>query len=107
MNQRPRAKRYAGAMIALFALPFAPVSASAVVVTTAKQQSLEQWRHLTSPTAETPRVFVKGNRIRFYFQSGTNVTGFDAGWSHVRVPTDGYAVSSGRRDKPTVIAGAA
>jgi cardiolipin synthase len=82
-------------MIALFALPFAPVSASAVVVTTAKQQSLEQWRHLTSPTVEAPpRVFVKGNRIRFYFQSGTNVTGFAAGWSHVRVPTDGYAASS-------------
>jgi cardiolipin synthase len=81
-------------MIVLLALPFAPVRASAVVVTTAKQQSLEQWRHLTSPTAESPRVFVKGNRIRFYFQSGTNVTGFGAGWSHVRVPTDGYAVSS-------------
>jgi len=79
----------------LLALPFAPVRASAVVVTTAKQQSLEQWRHLTSPTAAAPRVFVKGNRIRFYFQSETNVTGFGAGWSHVRVPTDGYAVSSG------------
>jgi len=76
MISRRVANCYAGATIALFALPFAPVSASAVVVTTAKQQSLEQWRHLTSPTAEAPRVFVKGNRIRFYFQSGTNVTGF-------------------------------
>lgn len=73
---------------------FAAMTAHAVVVTSAKQKSLEEWRHLTSPTAEPPRVFVKGHRIRFYFQGETNVTGFSASWSHLRVPTDGYAVSS-------------
>jgi cardiolipin synthase len=86
--------RFVGAMISLFVLAFAPAGARAVVATTAKQQSLEQWRLLTAPAAEAPRVFVKGNRIRFYFLSGTNLHGFDAGWRHVRVPTDGYAVSS-------------
>jgi len=45
--------------------------------------------------ADAPRVFVKGNYIRFYFQSETNGVGFHASWSHLRVPTDGYAVSSG------------
>src|SRR6185295_7894867 len=49
-----------------------------------------------SPNAEPPRVFVKGNRIRFYFESETNIVRFDSSWSHVRVPADGYAVSAGR-----------
>src|ERR1043165_107311 len=95
MNPRRLAKRFSGAMLWLFVLSFAPAGAKAVVVTTARQRSLEQWRHLTSPIAEAPRVFVKGNHIRFYFQSETNVIGFHASWSPLRVPADGYAVSSG------------
>jgi len=81
-------------MVFLFVLFFTAMTAPAAVVTSAKQKSLEEWRHLTSPTAEPPRVFIKGHRIRFYFQGETNVTGFSASWSHLRVPADGYAVSS-------------
>src|SRR5262245_57262283 len=95
MNLRRFAKGFSRAMLCLFALSFAPTRAHAAVVTTARQRSLEQWRHLTSPMAEAPRVFVKGNHIRFYFPGETNVVGFHANWSHLRVPTDGYAVSSG------------
>ncbi len=61
---------------------------------TSKQQSLDEWRNLTSPTAEVPKVFVKGDNIRFYFHSGTNEMEFKADWSHLRVPTEGYRVNS-------------
>ena len=83
-------------MIWLLVLWLGAVTGHAVVVTTAKQQSLEEWRNLTAPTARPPRVFVKGHRIRFCFQGGTNITGFSASWKHLRVPPDGYAVSSAR-----------
>jgi phosphatidylserine/phosphatidylglycerophosphate/cardiolipin synthase-like enzyme len=94
MNVRPFVKGWAGVIISLFVISLAETSSSAAVITTAKQRSLEEWRKLTSPTAEIPRVFVKGNRIRFYFPSTTNITAFSASWSHLRVPADGYAVSS-------------
>ena len=61
---------------------------------TPKQQSLDEWRSLTAPSAPAPRVFVKGNQIRFYFQSATNVEEFSAHWDRHRVPSDGYRVSS-------------
>jgi phosphatidylserine/phosphatidylglycerophosphate/cardiolipin synthase-like enzyme len=57
-----------------------------------KQKSLDEWRALTSPSAPAPRVFVKGNTIRFYFQTETGVMGFSANWSHHRIPTDAYKV---------------
>jgi phosphatidylserine/phosphatidylglycerophosphate/cardiolipin synthase-like enzyme len=57
-----------------------------------KQQSLDEWRSLTAPTAAPPRVFVKGDTIRFYFQTETNSVGFIAHWSRVRAPTKGYHV---------------
>lgn len=81
-------------MVLLFLLGDAMSGARAAVVTTARQQSLEEWRNLTSPAAEPPRVFVKGHRIRFYFQRGTNVTGFDASWRQHRIPPDGYTTAS-------------
>ena len=59
-----------------------------------KQQSLDEWRSLTAPTAPAPRVFVKGDHIRFYFQTATNVEEFSAHWGRHRVPSDGYRVSS-------------
>ncbi len=98
-----RAVRVRALVILLF-LALAEASAWAVVVTTAKEQSLERWRKLTSPPAEAPRVFVKGNRIRFYFSGETNISGFSASWSHLRVPPDRYAVSSAqlRRDRGSV-----
>jgi cardiolipin synthase A/B len=59
-----------------------------------KQQSLDEWRSLTAPSAPAPRVFVKGDHTRFYFQSATNVEEFDANWGRHRIPSDGYRVSS-------------
>jgi cardiolipin synthase len=61
---------------------------------TSKQLSLDQWRSLTSPAATAPMVFVKGDDIRFYFETATNVMEFNADWSHLRVPTEGYKVNS-------------
>ena len=61
---------------------------------TSKQNSLDQWRNLTSPVAEAPRVFVKGDDVRFYFHGPTNEMEFSADWSHLRVPTEGYKVNS-------------
>jgi len=61
---------------------------------TSKQQSLDEWRDLTSPPAEAPQVFVKGDNVRFYFHNGSNEMEFSADWSHLRVPTEGYRVNS-------------
>ena len=61
---------------------------------TSKQLSLDEWRNLTSPTAEAPRVFVKGDEVRFYFHDRTNEMEFNADWSHLRVPTENYKVNS-------------
>ena len=46
------------------------------------------------PDRPGPRVFVKGDHIRFYFQTSTNVEEFSAHWGRHRVPSDGYRVSS-------------
>jgi cardiolipin synthase A/B len=62
--------------------------------TTAKQASLDEWRAITAPNAPIPRVFVKGDQVRFYFQSETNVIEFGAHWSRLRVPTEGYRINS-------------
>jgi cardiolipin synthase A/B len=59
-----------------------------------KQEALDEWRDLTAPTAPAPRVFVKGDRIRFYFQTSSNVVEFSSHWGRHRVPSDGYRVSS-------------
>jgi cardiolipin synthase len=61
---------------------------------TPKQLSLDRWRSLTSATSEPPRAFIKGNRIRFYFEAPTNMMTFSGEWHHLRVPTDTYKVSS-------------
>jgi len=61
---------------------------------TSKQQSLDEWRTLTSSTADVPRVFVKGDLVRFYFHDRTNEMEFDADWRHLRVPTEGYRVNA-------------
>jgi hypothetical protein len=59
-----------------------------------RQASLDEWRAITAPTAPVPRVFVKGDQIRFYFRSDTNVIEFGAHWSRLRVPTEGYRINS-------------
>lgn len=61
---------------------------------TTKQQSLNEWRALTAPAAAAPRVFVKGDHVRFYFPVGDGVEAFQAHWTHLRVPTGNYRVSS-------------
>lgn len=59
-----------------------------------KQRALDEWRSLTGPSAPAPRVFVKGDRVRFYFQVSTNVEQFSANWDRHRVPSDKYRVNS-------------
>jgi cardiolipin synthase A/B len=59
-----------------------------------KQRALDEWRSLTSTNAPPPRVFVKGDQIRFYFQTPTSVEEFSARWGRHRVPSEGYRVNS-------------
>ena len=59
-----------------------------------KQRALDEWRRLTSTNAPPPRAFVKGDQIRFYFQTPTGVEEFSAHWGRHRVPSDGYRVNS-------------
>ena len=61
---------------------------------TTKQESLNEWRALTAPVAPVPRVFVKGDHVRFYFPVGDGVEAFQAHWTHLRVPTGKYKVNS-------------
>jgi phosphatidylserine/phosphatidylglycerophosphate/cardiolipin synthase-like enzyme len=61
---------------------------------TTKQQSLDEWRSLTSPTAPPPRVFVKGEHARFFFPAEDGIEAFSAHWTRLRVPTGVYKVSS-------------
>jgi cardiolipin synthase A/B len=61
---------------------------------TTKQQSLDEWRSLTSPPVPPPRVFVKGDHVRFYFPAESGVEAFNSHWTRLRVPTGGYKVSS-------------
>ena len=67
-------------------LPGAPI--------TAKQQSLNEWRNLTAPSAEPPRVFVKGDQVRFYFPTPSGVEAFIGHWSRLRIPTSGFRAHS-------------
>ena len=60
----------------------------------AKQQSLNEWRNLTEPSAPSPRVFVKGDQIRFYFMMESGVEAFKGHWSRLRVPTSGFRAHS-------------
>jgi phosphatidylserine/phosphatidylglycerophosphate/cardiolipin synthase-like enzyme len=80
-------------VVLLFALILGLTGTSARAATS-KQLSLDEWRYLTAPTTEAPRVFVKGDEVRFYFRGQTNVLEFSADWSHLRVPTEGYKVNS-------------
>ena len=60
---------------------------------TPRQKSLDEWRDLTAQP-EPPKVFVKGDNVRFYFHRGTNVEEFNGNWSRARVPSDGYHVNT-------------
>ncbi len=61
---------------------------------TTKQESLDEWRSLTSSNAPPPRVFVKGDYVRFYFPTESGFEAFSARWSRLRVPTGDYKVNS-------------
>lgn len=61
---------------------------------TTKQQSLDEWRALTTPPASPPRVFVKGDHVRFYFPTEDGIEAFNSHWTRFRVPTGRYKVSS-------------
>jgi cardiolipin synthase len=81
------------AALAVIILPFIDPRLLASPGTT-KQQSLDEWRSLTSPTAQAPRVFVKGDHVRFFFPTEDGVEAFSAHWTRLRVPTGIYKVSS-------------
>ena len=51
-----------------------------------RQRSLDEWRALTGPSNIPPTVYVKGDNLRFFFQTTNGVEGFSADWSRVRVP---------------------
>jgi cardiolipin synthase A/B len=59
-----------------------------------KQQSLDEWRSFTSPTSPPPRVFVRGDHVRFYFAAEDGIEAFNSHWTRFRVPTGQYRVSS-------------
>lgn len=61
---------------------------------TTKQESLDEWRSLTAPSAAAPRVFVKGDHVQFYFPADGGIEAFSAHWTRLRVPTGIYKVSS-------------
>jgi cardiolipin synthase len=86
------------------ALALGPVlaPASVTVVTSSRARALEEWRALTAAAHPSPRVFVKGSQVRFYFGDDTNRVVFHARWRHRRIPADHYAVTSAllRRDAP-------
>ena len=82
------------AVIVLGIVLFATLTAPGAHAATSKQQSLDEWRTLTLPPAEAPRVFVKGDEVRFYFHTATNELEFSADWRRLRVPTEGYRVNS-------------
>jgi cardiolipin synthase len=81
-----------GALLAALALAGALTGCSTPRAT--KQQSLDEWRALTGPTAPSPRVFVKGETVRFYFPVDDGMVAFQSHWTHVRIPTSGYRVHS-------------
>ena len=96
-NEPPHAAFYkflSSRWLLLFLCVQATIPIRAAAANAPKQKTLDEWRSLTAPDAPVPRVFVKGDHIRFYFQSETNIVEFSARWSRLRVPTAGYKVSS-------------
>jgi len=87
-------RRFAATLLYIGLLGFI-ASAGIAKPGTTKQQSLDEWRELTSPAASPPRVFVKGDVVRFYFITEDGVQAFSAHWKRLRVPTGGpYKVNS-------------
>jgi cardiolipin synthase len=82
-----------GTALSLFILCVGAPEAAAAPAS-AKQKALDEWRSLTAPSTQAPRVFAKGDHIRFYFVTQSAVEEFSAEWHHVRVPTYGYKVNS-------------
>ncbi len=93
MTRGGRSKLFTGVIVGLAATWLGTTQAGARAAVP-KQRSLDEWRSLTSPTNPAPRVFVKGDNIRFYFQSESGVVGFSARWGRLRVPTEGYKINS-------------
>jgi cardiolipin synthase len=93
LSMRYRAKHFLTAMLLLLVLD-SGVGTLSSRAATSKQESLDEWRNLTSPSALPPRVFVKGDHIRFYFPTPAGFEAFSAHWSRLRVPTGSYRVNS-------------
>jgi hypothetical protein len=69
-------------------------TSQAAPATRARQKSLDEWRTLTSPGTNAPRAFVRGDRMRFYFQVGSNYFEFTGNWKRHRIPAAGYRVDA-------------
>jgi len=87
------AKHLIAATLALLML-LCDAAGGRAIAAAPKQHALDEWRSLAGPSAPAPRVFVKGDRVRIYFQGPTNVEEFSANWDRHRVPSDGYRVNS-------------
>jgi cardiolipin synthase len=94
MHNRGSSRLAAGWFVSAALLLSSAVAEASASTATARQQSLDEWRSLTSAGAPPPQVFVKGDNIRFYFPAEASVVEFRGDWSRVRVPTDGYKVNS-------------
>lgn len=67
---------------------------SVAVQAASRQESLNEWRRLTGTNASPPSAWVRGDRVRLYFQGERGPVGFSAKLRELRIPTDGYKVRS-------------
>lgn len=82
-------KPFAGAALCL-ALVWLSIAGPPLRAAESKQQSLNDWRNLASPTNRLPSAYVKGEHLRVCFEMGTNLATFSARWSRQRVPIKDY-----------------
>jgi phosphatidylserine/phosphatidylglycerophosphate/cardiolipin synthase-like enzyme len=59
-----------------------------------RQQSLDEWRSLTETASARPRVFVRGDNVRFFFDTEKGVEVFAGDWQRLRVPSGNYRVNT-------------
>ncbi len=89
VSSRPIGPALLALVLAGWALPRASVCHGA-----SRRQSAEEWRRLTATNAPLPRVLVHNDEVRFYFPAEPRPIGFRAKLPHLRLPTEGYQVTS-------------
>jgi cardiolipin synthase A/B len=91
---RCRRSRRSGATLVWPLVLLLAFTSLCALAATPKQASLDEWRSLTSSTSQPPRVFVKGETVRFFFPTDGGVIAFNSRWSRSRIPSKGYKVHS-------------